>query len=143
MKRLRSYLLQGDISDLNLFKLPGIREKYDITLAVNVGSTNFVPPDMYAVHLPMMDDSLPQQNDWPKVIRLLYFVVDEIHHGGKVLIACDAGLSRSIVLCGMLISVIEHRPMDSGLMRELGGDPLLALWEHGANAIATWWMWIP
>lgn len=142
MRQLRLYLWQGDASDLNVLKLPEVREKYGLTLAVNVGSINFVPRDMFAVHLPMVDDTV-NVNDWPRVLRVLRLVVDEIHHDGKVFVSCDAGLSRSIVFAGMLISILERRPMDDALIQEIRspvGDPLPELWAHARNALQMWWV---
>ena len=138
MRQIRAYLWQGDISDLNVLKLPEVQKKYGFTLAVNVGSTNFLPRDMFAVHLPMMDDSRLERNDWTRICVLLRLVLEEIKHGGKVFVSCDFGLSRSIVFSGMLISVIERRPMDDQLMKELGGDPLPELWQNAANAMKLW-----
>ena len=140
MRRIREYLWQGDISDLNVLNLPDVRKKYDFTLAVNVGSTNFLPKDMFAVHLPMMDDSRLEANDWLRIFILMRLVLEEIEHGGRVFVSCDAGLSRSVVFSGMLISAIRQRPMDDQLMKEVGGDPLPALWRNAADAMKTWWL---
>jgi hypothetical protein len=141
MRQLRPYLYQGDDSDLNLLKLELIRKKYGLTLAINVGSMNFVPRGMFSIHLPMVDDTL-NTNDWIRVLEVLSLAVDEIHHGGKILVSCNAGLSRSVVFAGMLISVLERKPMDDELMQRVRSpvmDPLPELWAHARNALQMWW----
>jgi protein-tyrosine phosphatase len=142
MRRLRSYLYQGDVSDLNVLKDPVIREKYSLTLVVNVGSTPFVPRDLPTIYLPMRDESVNAANDWLRVIRVLRLVIDEVRSGGKVFVNCDAGISRSVVFSAMLISALEHRMMDDELMQEIRAtlsEPLHALWVNGYNALMKNW----
>ena len=152
MRALRPYLFQGNITDLNMLPRnigdfhsggPTVAEKYDITLAINVGSTPFVPRDLPTVYLPMFDDPKPKANDWRKIINVLRLAVEEIHLGGKVFLNCDAGISRSIIFAGMLIAVIERRPMDDELMQEIRSPvngPLLELWKNANDALITWWL---
>src|SRR2546428_613789 len=97
MRLLRLGLYQGDVSDLNLLKLVEVRAKYNFTLSVNVGSTNFVPRDMYAIHLPMKDTGKVEDNDWDRILELVRLVANEVLAGGKVLVNCDMGLNRSVI----------------------------------------------
>lgn len=129
MRAIRPYLVQGDIRDLNLLNEPEVRKKYAFTLAINVGSTNFLPKNMFAVHLPMMDGERREDNDWDAILVVADVAVAEIARGGKVFVSCDAGLSRSVVFAAMVIALYEDRPMDDALMAEVGGDPLLGLWR--------------
>jgi len=140
MRKLRSYLWQGDISDLRAFHSQGgqkVAEKYGITLAIHVGHTPFVPFGFPTIYLPMMDESGSKANDWPRIIRALLFAVDEIRHGGNVIVVCDAGISRSVVFSAMLISLAERREMDD-LRNEIGGDPLDGLWNSANGALKDW-----
>src|SRR3990167_1411143 len=114
MRELVRGLWQGDISDLNLLKMPNARSRF--TLAVNVGSTNFIPPDLRAIHFPMKDDP---GNDWCPIVLLVNLIVDEIRHGGTVLVTCDAGISRSIVIAAMVIARLERVPMDDALLQRV------------------------
>jgi len=141
MRKLRSYLWQGDVGDLKPFHGQGgqkLAEKYGITLAIHVGHTSFVPFGFPTIYLPMRDESGPKANDWPRIIRTLSFARDEIHGGGRIIVVCDAGLSRSIVFAAMLINLIEGRRMDDDLRDELGGDPLDGLWNNATKALSAW-----
>jgi len=150
MRRLRPWLFQGDVSDLNALPVNladttgrTVAEKYWITLAVNVGSTPFVPRGIPTIYLPMLDDPRPKANNWRRVLNVLRLVVDEIHQGGRVLITCDAGISRSVVFSGMLIRVITGQAMNDELMQEIrapSDEPLRELWKNAENALITWWL---
>lgn len=143
MRELRPYLYQGDISDLNVLRDPDVRKKYGITLAVNVSSTPFVPRGLPTVYVPMYDSERVEDNDWVRLVALLQFVVGEVHLGGKVLVVCNAGISRSITFAGMLISVIERVPMDDALVQEIRmpvDPPLEELWRDARTAIRMWWV---
>ena len=138
MRELRPGLFQGDISDLNLLKLDDARTKLKFTLVVNVGSTNFIPPNIWAVHVPMMVSSREEDNDWQKVIHTVSLAGGEVERGGKVLVTCDAGISRSAVFCGLVISWMEGIPMDDKLLQRMKNrnpaiDPLPELWAEAAQ----------
>ena len=138
MRLLRPGLYQGDISDLNLLKLDEIRAKYNFTLSVNVGSTNFIPCDMYAIHLPMKDTEKFEDNDWGRILELVRLVVNEILADGKVLVNCDAGLNRSVVFSAMVISVVDDIPMDDELMQKVKMakiEPAHDLWDNARQAL--------
>jgi len=137
MRNLYPNLWQGDISDLNILKTPNGRA-LGFTLAVNVGSTNFLPPDVFAVHLPLKDVGERMANDWRKVAEVVLLIVREIGHGGKVLITCDAGVSRSIVVAGMVIATLRGVPMDEDLKESVrAADGLMAkkLWDYGSDVV--------
>jgi len=146
MRHLLPWLYQGDVSDLNVLKGEDglkIAEKYGITLAVHVGYMPFVPRGFPTIYLPMLDDPRPKANNWRRVLNVLRLVVDEIHQGGRVLVTCDAGISRSIVFSGMLISVITGQAMNDELMQEIrapSDEPLRELWKNAENALITWWL---
>lgn len=143
MRKLRPYLYQGDTSDLNA--LPHdldttgrtVAQKYGITLAVNVGSTPFVPRGIPTVYFPMKDSDREGDNDWGRIASLRSLLADEVNRGGKLLIVCDAGLSRSVVLAGMVISDMEGRSMDSLLFYEISAaePPLEGLWMNARRAM--------
>lgn len=136
MRELIPGLWQGDISDLQVLKDHDTRKRLGFTLAVNVGSTNFLPPNIWAIHLPMKDSWEEEDNDWQMVIHTVSPAVSEIERGGKVLVTCDAGLSRSIVFCGLVISWLEGIPMDDELLRRIKDpymDPLEQLWGFAAQ----------
>ena len=137
MRKLTSSIYQGDISDLNV--LGKQRQDIPITLFVNVGSTNYVPPDRFAIHLPMRDEA-DGVNDWEKVVSLALLAAEEVARGGLVFVNCDAGISRSVTFVGMLISILDGVPMDDALMVRLryapGIEPLEALWKEAGQALS-------
>lgn len=137
MRELRLGLYQGDIQDLNLLKSNEVRAKYNFTLSVNVGSTNFIPPDMYAIHFPMKDSGKIEDNDWGQVLELVRLVVNEVLVGGKVLVTCDVGLNRSVIFAAMVISVVDGIPMDDKLMQtvKVAIDPAHDLWEFAKQVL--------
>lgn len=135
MRELRPGLWQGDVHDLNSLK----DRKHTFTLAVNVGSTNWLPPDMFTVHFPMKDGDGALENDWTLLIPLAYYVANIVRTGKRVLCNCDAGISRSIVFCGIVISILESRSMDLELMYEISTSQTLPphreLWEEASKEL--------
>lgn len=146
MRKLRDGLYQGDFSDFHLFKsLPNEKREPNsrIDLGVHVGTTAFVPPGLYAIHFPMYDDTYPtQKNDWTLLVPLVYYIADVIRAGKRVLINCDAGISRSVVLAAMVISILDVRPMDDKLMYEIALNedlpPHQDLWKEAAEELAKY-----
>lgn len=137
MRELRPGLWQGDVHDLNSLK----DRKHTFTLAVNVGSTNWLPPDMFTIHFPMKDTNDLKDNDWDRILRLVRFITHEIENGGKVLVSCDAGLSRSVVVSAMVIAVLDMVHMDDDLRRKVRSglvEPADGLWQHAAATIESW-----
>lgn len=143
MRQLRPGLYQGDFSDFHLFKtVPNDKRKPEeqVDLGIYVGSTAFVPPGLHAIHFPMIDDYPSTMNNWFLLTRLADFAADVVRSGKRVLISCDAGISRSVIFSGMVISLLENRIMDEKLMYELaigsGNENLLPyppLWNEAAK----------
>lgn len=155
MRLIIQGLFQGSIHDLNLLKEPAIREKYQFTLVVNVGSTPFVSRGVPTIYLPMFDivdgnDPERSRNNWDLITDALLAVTGEISRGGRVLVTCDMGISRSVVFSAMVVSVLEDIPMmvepvedapmvNDELVQVLRApgelEPSHALWKDAAKAI--------
>lgn len=153
MRLIAKGLYQGDISDLNLLREESQRKKF--TLTVNVGSTPWVPRGIPSFHVPMTDlvsDDDPQRtlNDWPLVVAVARIAAAETLRGGRVLVTCDAGLSRSVVFCAMVLVVLgEGSMVETHLapgnrtinvtmllrVRAPGSDPSYTLWHDAAKAL--------
>ena len=130
-------LYQGDIGDLNVLKIPETRDRLGFTLAVNVGHTPFVPRGVRTIYLIMQDRTGYEANPWDLILDVAALVAGEILRGGKVLVTCDAGLSRSVVFCGIVLAFMERRPMDAELFDRVSTDfTLPELWDNAARAIA-------
>lgn len=138
MRKLREFLYQGDISDLNVLKVSNSK---GITMAINVGSTLFTPPNVaVAIHFPMLDSERQPDNNWNRMFDLVMLAVEEIKRGGKILVTCDAGFSRSITFTGMLLAVYEMCEMDDKLMaaiRHPFEDPLPGLWANARQYLES------
>lgn len=116
MRQIVEGLFQGDIGDLNSLKVEAVREKYKFALTINVGSTNWVPRGVPSIHLPMSDlvgDDDPERtkNDWQLILDVLLIALGVITRGGRVLVVCDAGISRSVVVSAMAVSILKDIPM--------------------------------
>lgn len=144
MRQVSEGIYQGDTSDLNSLKLEAVRAHYGITLAVNVGSTPFVPMGVPTLYVPMADitdraDPQRPLNKWPLIIDAAKMAAREIRRGGRVFINCDAGLSRSVVFTGLLIAVLQNIPMDENLLTMVrvapGMEPSCALWDDATEAL--------
>ena len=138
MREIFAGLWQGDISDLNLLKQSEARETLKFTLTINVGSTPFVPRDVQTVYFPMRDESDLKLNDWERAVEYVKLAVREIRRDGKVLVTCDAGISRSVVFAGMVTALYKELPMDDKLMQALRhprDPPLEGLWKSGQKAL--------
>jgi len=129
------HIYQGDISDLNVFGK--LRTDIPITMFVNVGSTNYIPPNRYAIHFPMRDEV--QVNDWEKICSLAQLAAEEVRRGGLLFVNCDAGISRSVIFVGMVMSLVDGIDMDDKLFQQLrlapSMDPFEPLWEEARRAI--------
>ena len=138
MREIFAGLWQGDIGDLNALKLANEKHFLKFTLAINVGSTPFVPRDVQTVYFPMRDESDAKLNDWERAVDYVKLAVREIRRGGKVLVTCDAGISRSVVFAGMVTALYKELPMDDKLMQALRhpcDPPLEGLWKSGQKAL--------
>jgi hypothetical protein len=116
MRLIVEGLYQGNINDLNILAKPEYRERLGFTLAINVGSTPWVPRALPTFALPMFDivdedDPLRSSNNWALITDALLAAAGEVTRGGKVLVVCDAGISRSVVFYAMAVSVLEGIPM--------------------------------
>ena len=116
VRQIIQRLFQGSIRDLNLLKEPAIRERFNFTLVINVGSTPFVPRGVPTLYLPMFDvsnedDPERTRNNWSLITDALLAATGEISREGKVLVVCDAGISRSVVFSAMVVSILEDIPM--------------------------------
>lgn len=144
-------LYQGNIQDLNKLKpryvkdpdFGRIKVTHPFTLVVNVGSTNWLPPDTYAVHFPMVDgpptgpnNPSVKENDWDRVYDLAIHIVSELLGGGTVLVTCDVGVSRSVTLCGMVLAILRDVPMDENLLATIRSPiarPSEELWKAASK----------
>ena len=155
MRQITRGLWQGSVHDLNLLKVDAICEKYGFTLAINVGSTPFVPRGVPTFYLPMFDitdedDPTRSRNNWSLITDALLAATGEISREGKVLVVCDAGISRSVVFSAMVVSVLQGIPMmdepmegtpmvNDWLMQSVRTpgelEPSHALWKDAAKAI--------
>jgi hypothetical protein len=141
IREVFSGLYQGDIRDLNRAG----RERAPFDLFVNVGSTNWLPPDQYAIHYPMIDGPWPgkpsrvKENDWEALVGLAQLIVGNLRNGRKVLVTCDAGLSRSVVMCGMVIAILKSIPMSEDLKTAVRTPtpPSIDLWDEAQRAVAV------
>ena len=113
-----------------------------IALVVNVGHQPRFAIPLPLIYFPMEDSGKVDANDWDRVRNILDFALAEIRRGGKVLVVCDAGMSRSVVVSAMLIALVEERPMDDVLHKEVSLliPPLLGLWNRAQEALVRWRM---
>jgi len=116
MRQIIPGLWQGNLADLNLLGVPELREKYGFTLAMNVGNSPWVPRDVPTMYLRMYDvaaedDPERGRNHWQLVLDALVMAAGEVTRGGKVLVVCNMGVSRSVVFSAMVVSILEGIPM--------------------------------
>mgnify|MGYP001581389398 CR=1 FL=1 len=143
MREIIPGLWQGDISDLNVLKLETARKNLGFTLAINVADIAFVPPHVPTIVIPMQDvetltDPCRELNPWPVIVDSVTLALDELERGGKILVACAAGLSRSVTFIAMMLALrngLDMREDRTKLMEIVGGMPSYTLWDDAANAL--------
>lgn len=135
MRKVHPRIYQGDSSDLNV--LGKVRQDIPITLFVNVGHVNYIPPNRFAVHLPMLDGV--GVNDWDKVVSVALLATEEVARGGLLFVNCDVGISRSVVFCAMVLAILEGRDMDDEMLARVEHGympPLFGLWNEARAEVA-------
>ena len=143
MREIIAGLWRGDISDLNVLKLESARKNLGFTLVINVADIAFVPPHVPTIVMPMKDvvnsvDPQRELNPWPVIVDAVTLALTELDRGGKVLVACAAGLSRSVIFIAMMLSLRNGLDMNEDrtkLMEIVGGMPSYALWDDAAIAL--------
>lgn len=134
MRKVHPRIYQGDSGDLNV--LGKQRPDIPITLFVNVGALNYVPPNRFAVHMPMLD--MAGMNDWEHVVSVALLAAEEVARGGLLFVNCDVGVSRSVVFCGMVLAVLEGADMDNDMLARVEHGfmpPLFGLWQEARLAL--------
>ena len=138
MKHMREGLWQGDSGDLKALLSREVRDKLRFTLIVNVGHSPYLPLDVQTVYFPMQDSDAWKDNDWDRAVYYVRLVYDEIRRRqGKVLVVCDAGLSRSVVFCGMVMSLLTRNRMSEPKLKQKLMNPFVmeGLWQNAAEAM--------